>query len=272
MSDRRGSFLPDDFLTDVTPTTDGKKHKHRHRHHDQPSTPTPPAISSTIAYLAPTTSATESRLRASGASASYHLTNILHFLEQRATDGKPAVTEEEISREIGTDLRSVPKLLRALQNNPHVLFEDSLYQWRGSLDTLISDRNQLEDVLKQVRSLTTSDLKGSYKSIDKDLKQLEEDGIIGVFPASNPREKLYFYYDPDLKAKKAPAEFRGLWEKTQVPASEKAREEGLRKFAAEPLVVVPQFPSQEDDIGVVQKRRTRGRQKFMNELLMVPPA
>jgi hypothetical protein len=82
---------------------------------------------------------------------------------------------------------------------------------------------------------------------------------------------LYFYYDPDLKAKKAPREFRELWNKIQVPASEKAKEEGLRRFAAEPLVVVPQFPSQEDDIGMVQKKRTRGRQKFMNELLMVMP-
>jgi hypothetical protein len=268
MSDRE--FLPDDFLADVTPAAERKKHKHHHRH-DKSSTPTAPVMSSAIAYLTPSTSATESRLRASGASLSYHLTTILQLLEQRATDGKPAVSEEEIGHEIGVELRSIPKLLRTLQNNPHVLYEEQLYQWRGALDTQITDRNQLEDVLKQRRSLTTSDLKGSYKAVDKDLKQLEEEGIIGIFPASNPREKLYFYYDPDLKAKKTATEFRQLWETIEVPVSEKGKEEMLRKFGAEPLVVVPQFPSQEEEMGLPQKKRARGRQKFMNEGLMADP-
>jgi hypothetical protein len=181
------------------------------------------------------------------------------------------VNEDEISAELGFDVRTMPKLVRALQKNPHVQYEDQLYQWRGSLDSVIKDRNQLEDVFKQMRFLTTTDFKGSYKGVEKDIKQLEEEGIIGVFPASTPREKLYFYYDPELSARKAPEEFRQLWETIAIPPSEKSREEALRRFGVEPLAVVPQFEPIDDEPDTAMKRRRGMRRKFLNPSLMPQP-
>jgi hypothetical protein len=215
------------FLANVSGKSDKKsKHKQKHRHHDKESAAKPTSDPNSLAaLLAPQTDALASRsLRGSAVEASYHQANILHFLEQRAEAGKPAVSEEEISREVGVDIRRIPKLLRTLRINPHVLYQDQLYSWRGSLDTLITDVNQLRDVLRQVRYVKTSELKGSYKGYEKDLKQLREEGVIGEFTAITPKEKLYFFYDPELKKHRAPEKFRAIWETTKIEQSEKDRE------------------------------------------------
>jgi hypothetical protein len=247
-----------------------KHHHHHHKHRHEKPAPEPagaPETLSAASFLVPSVSNISARrLEESGVAASYHLTDILAFLQQRAAEGKPGVSEEDIEAELDLNIKKIPKLARSLQANPEVLYENKLYSWRGMLDQLIRDRSELEDAFRYRRCIQTSELKGSYKGFEKDLKAMKEEGLIGEFNASTPKEKLYFAYDQELLAKKADVLFRNKWAATAVPGTQVDREIKLRKLGVEPLRVVAPFHRDDDDaLEPVKRKRRLGARKFVNQ-------
>ena len=203
--------------------------------------------------------------------ATYHMHDILLLLEKRAEEGLRPCSEEDIEKELKIKFKDYPKLAKNLQSNPRVQYEDRLYSWRGNLESLITDKNELLDVLKRVRYLKSSDLKGCYKGCDKDLKAFIESEDIGEFRADSQHEKLYFYYDPDLKkiGETVKPEFRALWHETLIPSSRVEKEEKLRSFQIDPLEVVkPLEIEQDEETGIVQRKRRSGKRKWLNQEIM----
>jgi hypothetical protein len=247
-----------------------KKHHHKHHHHSEEHASSKPAPLSAASFLAPSSSATSARhLDQYNVAATYHLSRILSFLARRSEEGKPFVSEEEIENEFGISIQDIPRLASSLRGNPQIQYEDDRYSWRSSLDRSITDRNELIDVLREVRFVKSSDLKGSYKGYEKDLKELKESGELGEFSSSAPKEKLYFAYDVELLKLKTDPEFREAWKHTQIPASRVEREGRLMAFGAQPLKVVEPF-HRDDGFGsdMAKRKRRPGQKKFHNQFLL----
>ncbi|OHS96982.1 hypothetical protein TRFO_36874 [Tritrichomonas foetus] len=232
------------------------KHKHKHSHRkDDKKEPSNAGVVTGAQALLKRSNFNESSLQPQ-LEGTYHLSNILLFLEELCQNGKPPVSEEDINEHFKIKIRSVKDLMKKLKEHPHVNYEGKMFSFRPNID--IADKNQLLDQLAKIRAAKNSELSGAYKGYEKDLKQLVEEGIIDQFNSnSDRRDKLYYYYDPELMKLKADADFRKLWSEVEIPDSQADRESLLRKYAGEPLKLVDQYPSLDDDEGPQQKKRKK---------------
>ena len=238
-----------------------KKPKRKH-HKNKDKTPNPAEDSSVFRYL---------KRQEGGATkdmdedvqATYHLASIVHFLEKRAEEGHPEVSAEDIEIACRVELKG--KLTKRVRDHPLIQYESGRYSWRGNLESLVTNRDELLDALK-LSALKTSDLRGCYKGYEKDLKEFVEQQIVGMFSADSPKEKVYFYYDPDLMESRASSVFRDMWKTIQIPASNVDREASLRKLGGNPVEVVqPLDLDDEEDIGGQKKRRRSRPRKWLNQ-------
>lgn len=199
----------------------------------------------------------------------YHLTNILAYLENLCVEGKPPVSEEDINQHFGIQIRDFKDLKKKLKNHPHVNYQGKLYSFNPNI--AINDKNELLDQLAKLRSVKTSEIQGAYKGYEKDLKQLTESGVIGCFNADEDRRgKLYYYFDPELTKLKAPEEFRQLWAEIKIPESSKEREDLIKQSHCKPFEVVAPYP--EFDSGRFSnqpKRKKRAATKRVNADLWI---
>ena len=246
------------------------KHKHRHHHSKGSKNDTVPegagVVTGAQSILKRGNNETNSQL-----DGAYHFAEILRYLENLCMEGKPPVSEKDINEHFKIKMSDIKDLMKKLKEHPHINYEGKLFSYRPNID--IVDKNQLIDQLTKLRLVKTSDLKGAYKGFEKDLKQLVEDGIIDQFNSNGDRkDKLYYYYDPKLMKLKAPENFRKLWAEIEVPPSQVDRESKLREFQGEPLKLVDQYKSLDDDVEVGEKRRKKRQstnstnQKILKEL------
>ncbi|KAH0791306.1 transcription initiation factor IIE subunit beta-like [Histomonas meleagridis] len=198
-----------------------------------------------------------------GLMATYHIMNIQNYLKERSENGQPPVSEEEINEHFQKkgnkkfEIKSIPGLRKALKNNPRITYNEKLYSYRVDLE--IFDRNQLLETLEQEKSVKLSDLQGAYKGFEKDLAALVEEGKIGQFNSDEDKKnKLYYYFDPELKARQAPQYFRDLWKKAEVPDTPKQIETRLMELGGKPMELVEPFPTDDDSQEITRtKRRVR---------------
>lgn len=238
------------------------KHRHHHRKEKDPNRGGPEP-SSAMRFLRPH-DATSTKDLDEGVQASYYLANIVKFLEKRAEEGRPEVTADEIKAACNVELKG--KLTKRVRDHPHVQYENGRYSWRGNLESLITNVDELLDAL-QKSALKTSDLRGCYKGWEKDLKELQEQQVIGVFSADSHKEKVYFYYDPEMMKFRASDMFREMWKGIQVPTSNTDREEKLRNLGGHPVELVePLDLEDEEEIGGVKKKKRQSRpKKWLNQ-------
>lgn len=232
-----------------------KKPKHKH-HKSKDKTPNPVDENSSFRFLRQ--EVTTTRDMDEDVQASYHLASIVNFLEKRAEDGHPEVSAEDIENACKLELKG--KLVKRVRDHPFIQYESGRYSWRGNLESLITNRDELLEALK-LSALKTSDLRGCYKGYEKDLKEFVEQQIIGMFSADSPKEKVYFYYDPDLMESRASSMFRDMWKAIRVPESNADREANLRKLGGTPVEIVQPLDLDDEDVIEGRKKTRRSRQK-----------
>lgn len=240
-----------------------RKSKHRHHRKEKDSPRGGPEPSLAMRFLRPYDSMSTKDLD-EGDQASYHLARIVKFLEKRAEEGRPEVTADEIKAACKVELKG--KLTKRVRDHRHVQYENGRYSWRGNLESLITNKDELIAALQE-SALKTSDLRGCYKGCEKDLKELQEQQIIGVFSADSHKEKVYFYYDPEMMKYRASDMFREMWKGIQVPTSNTDREEKLRNLGGHPVELVePLDLEDEEEIGGVKKKKRQSRpKKWLNQ-------
>lgn len=233
-----------------------KEHKHKHsKDKKEKSSDAAPVISDALTFVTRGGTNASSSIKPQ-LEGTYHLTNILQYLQDLLQNGKPPVSEEEINKHFHIKIRDFKDLLKKLKNHPHVDYEGKLFRFRPTID--IADKNQLLDQLTKLRAVKTSELQGAYKGFEKDLKQLVDDKIIDCFNSNEDRRvKLYYHYDQDLLKLQAPEEFLTLWAEIEIPESNTDRETLLRQYQAKPFQVVEQYPSLDPDEGPYVKTRKK---------------
>lgn len=262
MSSKSTDDITSKYMSDINSNMSSKKKK---RHHGNNRTQ-PESLVNSGAFLLGTSRSQAIDTQNEEITATYHISKIQKYLQERLESGLPPVSEEEINEHFQSlgdkefKISSIPGLKKRLLSNIRIRYIEKLYSYQAELE--IQDANQLLNVLKEVKSIKSSQLQGAYKGYEKDLNKYMEEGYVEQFPSDEDRKtKLYFYFEPEYKAKQAQQIFRDLWKNAQLPGTTKGVEQQLIELGGKPMELVE--PIQEDD-GTTTETQTRRRSRKSN--------
>jgi hypothetical protein len=193
------------------------------------------------------------------------ISKIEEFLKRKCEENEGPSTAEQIFHETKIDLNEDKDVFNQLIKHKQISYEFGKYRFKPEFEA--GDENQLLNTLREELFITRKKLEGN-KDSEKNLKQFVEDGIVLEFPSNEGRDKVYFYYDSELRNMNPRQSFRSLWGEQRIPDNDDSRNDLCKELHIDFVKALPVIKHEEEENEEPEKRRRGSRKPTVNQSIL----
>ena len=198
-----------------------------------------------------------------------NLSEIENYLKERKLAGHGPVSAEKIEKDLHIKVSSDQMLFDALMKHNSISYEYEKFSFKPEVDA--SNENELINQFRARLFICKSELKGTFNDAEDTVKELEEEGKIGVFP-SDGKDKVMFFYDEELMEDKdviKSQQFKEVWGRQGIPDDDSNRDKRCEELRIDPIKALPVIETENNDAdNEPTKRRRRSNTQAYNQKIL----
>jgi hypothetical protein len=194
-----------------------------------------------------------------------NLATIVEYLKLKNQESEAACTVEQIFNDTKINLGTEERVCEMLRKHDKIEYKYGKYRFKPQTEA--SDENQLLNTMRDRLFVTRKELDGN-KDAEKNAKKLVEEDIIKEFPSNEGRDKVYFFYDTELRDANPNDSFRELWRRQEIPDADDTRDELCKKYNIKFIEALDEIKYEDYSEENQKKRKRSSRKQNVNQSIL----